>query len=102
MYVCILYEKRCFCEVVAIHAFFLCCEAYAELTELESCGPNDEVLRLVGSSATVDSGEVEICVGVYLPVCGETYWDVDEAEVVCRQLGFEGTLLPTYHHLFSG
>ena len=101
---CVLYEKRYLCAVVAIHAFFLCHEAFDYLIELEPCGPNDEVLLLVGSSDMVDSPEgiLIICVGVYIPVCGGMLWNMDAAEVVCRQLGFEGTLLPTCYHLFHG
>ena len=99
---CILYKKRGLHEVVTIYTFFLCHKAFADLIALESCEANDEALRLDGNSANVDisEGTVEVCVGVYIPLCGGSFWDEDAADVVCQQLGFEGMLLPTYYHLF--
>ena len=63
---------------------------------MDYCEEEDESVRLVEDLGEGESSEgmVQICVGVYVPVCGGTFWDERAAEVVCQQLGFEGTLLP--------
>ena len=47
------------------------------------------MIRLFNGSSVSD-GEVEYCVdSTWTPVCGDN-WDVSEAAVACRQLGFAG------------
>ena len=49
---------------------------------------SDGDIRLVGGRDEFE-GRVEICIGGFWgPVCGSSGWDVNDALVVCRQLGF--------------
>ena len=48
-------------------------------------------VRLVGGTAP-NQGRVEIYNGVWGTICHD-YWELPEAKVLCRQLGFEGALL---------
>ena len=57
---------------------------------------NETDVRLVGGQSPHEGG-VEICLnGVWGSVCAERYgwqrdhWDIREARVVCRQLGYDG------------
>ena len=51
------------------------------------CSPHGRV-RLTDS--TPGRGTVEICLnGTWGTVC-DNYWNIPDAEVVCRQLGYEG------------
>ena len=101
--VCMHVYQRHFCKVVHVHVYkcvlhfplYLCHKGFVELTTLESCEEGDESVRLVeGSTMDSSEGTVEICIGVYVPVCGFT-WGMAEAEVVCQQLGFQGMHLVT-------
>ena len=50
----------------------------------------DGALRLVGGQSNAE-GTVEVCVsGIWGSVCNES-WSVNDAAVVCQQLGFQGT-----------
>ena len=51
-------------------------------------GECDKGIRLV-NGATRFEGRVEVCVnGVWGTACDDDFWGVEEATVVCRQLGF--------------
>lgn len=47
-------------------------------------------VRLAEGHHSVYEGSVEVCLdGMWITVCNSA-WDVNDATVVCRQLGYEG------------
>ena len=60
---------------------------------------NETEVRLINGT-TPDDGRVEICLdGFWGSVCGDG-WDYRDADVVCRQLGYDG-FEPQYLFDFS-
>ncbi len=61
-------------------------------SSLKRCGNGD--VRLRGGSSTAE-GRVEVCVnnrwGTVCGGMGTSSWDQNDAQVVCQQLGFNGT-----------
>ena len=54
-------------------------------------------IRLVGNGSTTSQGRVEVCYNnTWGTVCGYG-WDINEATVVCNQLGYYGQLF--YSHI---
>ena len=52
---------------------------------IEPCTTGD--IRLYGG--TYYYGAVQVCIGgVWGSVCSDSYWDNNDASVVCKQLGF--------------
>ena len=55
------------------------------MSSIANC--NEASIRLTGSSFQT-SGRVELCVnGIWTSICDE-HWDLKDAQVVCRQIGF--------------
>ena len=56
---------------------------------MKECDGTD--IRLVGGQTALD-GSVEICQDeLWIPVCDDS-WGYREAKVVCRQLGYNGSM----------
>ena len=50
-------------------------------------------IRLVGPLSANGTGRVEIFFkGQWRAICSDRYWDVDDAKVACRELGFKYTI----------
>ena len=63
--------------------------------------PPASSIRLVGASSSPSSGNVEILHnGTYKPVCDDD-WDLDDARVACRQLGFADATTETARNHFN-
>ena len=58
------------------------------------CNSGD--VRLVGSGSTISQGRVEVCYNnTWGTVCDDS-WDINEAIVVCNQIGYSGEHYHTY------
>lgn len=66
------------------------------MLDYEGCVDGD--IRLVGG-ATALEGRVEVCRNFLWGSVCESYWDIREGQVVCRQLGYStaGTQSHTTH-----
>ena len=87
----IFFILDCFVTISIFTSFFTKSSIYLYynesliLTYLEPCTTGD--VRLYGG--TYYYGRVQVCVGgVWVSVCSDSFWDNNDASVVCKQLGF--------------
>ena len=71
------------------------CFACISITVLFSvCYEGD--IHLTGQGSSVTKGNVELCLqNKFLAICGNV-WSSKDAKVVCRQLGYNNSMLYTY------
>ena len=60
------------------------------------------VVRLVGGEHALYQGRVEVLFnGVWARICHDYRWYFQEADVVCRQLGYHSAVQPLYNRAFA-
>ena len=74
-------------EMGCIHAVTLNLGLYSHLLSVTVC-TNGDIRLMNGTEPSVREGRVEICYNNTFGTICDDYWDIVDAGVVCRNLGF--------------
>ena len=88
---CMCTRKPSYSCILCKYSVIVCIDSYIIVATAQhsECNETDKI-RLVGG-LTPHDGRVEVCVGgLWVLVCDEK-WGLNHAEVVCRQLGYNGS-----------